>query len=54
MGGVDASITEDDVRDAFYSFGELASVRKVRALSRGGVCASGCRRRTAGEARRGV
>ncbi|KAG2425964.1 hypothetical protein HXX76_013335 [Chlamydomonas incerta] len=33
VGGVDATITEDDVRDAFYSFGELASVRKMDVKS---------------------
>ncbi|KAG2435021.1 hypothetical protein HYH02_012018 [Chlamydomonas schloesseri] len=33
VGGLDASTTEDDVRDAFYSFGELASVRKMDVKS---------------------
>jgi pre-mRNA-splicing factor RBM22/SLT11 len=29
VGGVTPEITEDDLRDAFYSYGELAGVRKV-------------------------
>jgi hypothetical protein len=33
VGGLEPQIAEDDVRDAFYAFGELASVRKVRAVS---------------------
>ena len=30
VGGLAPQIAEDDVRDAFYAFGALASVRKVR------------------------
>lgn len=30
LGGVDDSINEQDLRDVFYSFGEIASVRLVR------------------------
>lgn len=29
VGGLDAGISEDDIRDVFYAYGELASVRKV-------------------------
>ncbi|GFR48435.1 hypothetical protein Agub_g10334, partial [Astrephomene gubernaculifera] len=29
LGGLDPAISEDDIRDAFYAFGELAGVRKV-------------------------
>jgi hypothetical protein len=32
VGGVTPEITEDDLRDAFYTHGELAGVRKVRVL----------------------
>lgn len=31
VGGVGTDITEDDLRDAFYSHGELTSVRKVES-----------------------
>ena len=29
LGGVTTEITEDDIRDAFYTYGEISSVRKV-------------------------
>lgn len=29
VGGLTPVITEDDIRDQFYSYGELQSVRKV-------------------------
>ncbi len=34
VGGLDAGISEDDIRDVFYAYGELASVRKVRREGR--------------------
>ena len=37
VGGLTPEITEDDLRDAFYPYGELRSVRKVDARSCGFV-----------------
>lgn len=33
IGGLTPVITEDDIRDQFYSYGELQSVKKVRLLT---------------------
>lgn len=35
VGGVTPEVTEADLRDAFYSFGEIASMRKVKAIGSG-------------------
>ena len=33
IGGLTPVITEDDIRDQFYSYGELQSVKKVSHIS---------------------